>query len=104
MVKSAVSLCANTGIFNRQDAIKMILAGADCVQVVSTIYKNGFSQIGKMLKEMEEWMENKNFTSLDQFRGKLSKKQMKDPFVYKRAQYVDILMKSEEIFKKYQVI
>jgi len=97
------TLCANTGIYNAADTIKMILAGADAVQVVSTIYKNGYSQVGKILKGMEEWMEAKNFTSPDQFRGKLSKKEMRDPFVYKRAQYVDILMKSEEIIKKYPV-
>lgn len=97
------TLCANTGIYNAADTIKMILAGADAVQVVSTIYKNGYSQVGKILRGMEEWMEARNFTSPDQFRGKLSKKEMRDPFVYKRAQYVDILMKSEEIIKKYPV-
>ena len=98
------SICANTGIFTGKDVIKMLLAGADCVQVVSTLYKNGFDQIGKMLKDMEEWMDKKKFASIDQFRGKLSRKNLKDPFAYKRAQYVDILMKSEEIFKKYPMI
>jgi dihydroorotate dehydrogenase (fumarate) len=72
--------------------------------VVSTIYKNGFEQVGKILKEVEDWMERKNFASVDQFQGKLSRKNMKDPFAYKRAQYVDILMKSEEIFKKYPMV
>jgi dihydroorotate dehydrogenase (fumarate) len=95
------SICTNTGIFSGRDVIKMLLAGADCVQVVSTIYKNGPDQIRKMLEEMEQWMESKNYNKIDDFRGKLSKKQMKDPFAYKRGQYVDILMKSEEIFKKY---
>lgn len=95
------SLCANTGIYTGADVIKMILAGADAVQVVSTIYKHGIGQIPKMLKEIDEWMEQKNYISIDQFRGKLSKKKLKDPFVYNRAQYVDILMKSEEIFKRY---
>jgi dihydroorotate dehydrogenase (fumarate) len=95
------SICANTGIFTGKDVIKMLLAGADCVQVVSTLYKNGISQITKMLTEIETWMEQKNYNTIDSFRGKLSKKQMKDPLAYKRAQYVDILMKSEEIFKKY---
>jgi len=57
-----------------------------------------------MLKEVENWMERKEFTTIDQFRGKLSKKNMKDPFAYKRAQYVDILMKSEEIFRKYPMV
>jgi dihydroorotate dehydrogenase (fumarate) len=54
-----------------------------------------------MLNEIETWMDQKNYDSIDQFRGKLSKRKMKDPLAYKRAQYVDILMKSEEIFKKY---
>lgn len=98
------SICANTGIFSGQDVVKMLLAGADCAQVVSTIYKNGFPQVGKMLKEIEDWMDRKNFDSIDQFKGKLSKKNMKDPFVYKRAQYVDILMKSDEIFKHYPIV
>ena len=95
------SICANTGIFTGHDVVKMILAGADCVQVVSTIYKNGFSQVGSILKSLEEWMEEKNYSTIEEFRGKLSAKNMKDPFAYKRAQYIDILMKSEEIFKLY---
>ena len=95
------SLCANTGIFSGKDAVKMILAGADCVQVVSTIYKNGPAQITKMLTEIEEWMDRKKFGTIDSFKGKLSRKTLKDPFVYKRAQHIDILMKSEDIFKRY---
>jgi dihydroorotate dehydrogenase (fumarate) len=81
----------------------MILAGADCVQVVSTIYKHGPKQIGKMLEELEEWMKSKKYESLNDFRGKLSKKNIRDPYAYQRAQYVDILMKSSEIFKKYPI-
>jgi len=97
-------VCANTGIFTGEDVIAMLLAGADTVQIVSTIYKNGIGQIGTILKEMESWMKSKNYKTIDDFRGKLSRKTLKDPFTYKRAQYVDILMKSEEIFKKYPLI
>ena len=95
------SICANTGIFTGADVIKMLLAGTDCVQVVSTLYKNGFGQIGLMLNEITNWMDYKKYDSIENFRGKLSRKNMKDPFAYKRAQYVDILMKSEEIFIHY---
>jgi dihydroorotate dehydrogenase (fumarate) len=95
------SVCASQGVFTGADVIKMILAGADAVQVVSTIYKNGPKQITKMLQEMEAWMATRQYNSLDDFRGKLSRAKLKDPFTYKRAQYVDILMKSGEIFKKY---
>jgi dihydroorotate dehydrogenase (fumarate) len=97
-------VCANTGIFTGEDVISMVLAGADAVQVVSTVYKNGIGQIETILNEIETWMKNKNYKNLDEFKGKLSKKTLQDPFTYKRAQYVDILMKSEEIFKKYPLI
>jgi dihydroorotate dehydrogenase (fumarate) len=95
------SICSNTGIFTGKDVIKMLLAGADCVQVVSTVYKHGPKQVTKMLQEMEEWMAANKYNSLSDFRGKLSKVNSKDPYAYQRAQYVDILMKSSEIFKKY---
>ena len=94
-------ICSNTGIYSGKDVIKMILAGADCVQVVSTLYKNKPAHIINMLQEMENWMSAKNYASLNDFRGKLSRKNLTDPFAYKRAQYVDILMKSESIFEKY---
>ena len=95
------TICANSGIFTGEDVIKMILAGADAVQVVSTIYKHGPQQITKMLEDIEIWMANKQYDTVDDFKGNLSKKNVKDPFAYRRAQYVDILMKSAEIFKKY---
>ena len=94
------SIVSNTGIQQGTDAVKMILAGADAVQVVGTLYKNKVQHIGKMLKDIEGWMEGKGYKSLKDFRGKLSNKEINDPFIYKRAQYVDLLLKSEEIFKK----
>jgi len=90
-------IIANTGIYSGKDIIKLILAGASNVQVVSTLYKNGVSHISKMLKDMEEWLDVKNYNSLDDFRGKLSRKSLNNPFVYKRAQYIDILLNSERI-------
>lgn len=97
------SICSNTGILNGKDVLKMILAGADAVQIVSTIYKHGPKQIGKILEEMEEWMKSKKYNTLADFKGKLAKVNIKDPYAYQRAQYVDILMKSNEIFKKYPI-
>ncbi len=97
-------VCASQGIFTGADVIKMILAGANVVQIVSTVYKHGPKQITKMLQEIEAWMATKQYKSLEDFRGHLSAAKSKDPFAYKRAQYVDILMKSEAIFKKYPMI
>jgi len=93
------NVCANTGIYQGNDVIKMLLAGADCVQVVSTLYKNKPEHIATMLSDMEAWMESKKFTSISDFKGKLSKKELKDPFVYKRGQYIDLLLGSDQLIK-----
>jgi dihydroorotate dehydrogenase (fumarate) len=98
------SICASRGIYSSEDVIKMILAGADAVQIVSTIYKNQPSVIAEILTGLNSWMDKKGHKTLDDFRGKLSRKNLKDPFTYQRAQYVDILMKSEEIFKKHPMV
>jgi len=97
--KLKAQVCANTGIYQGHDVIKMLLAGADCVQVVSTLYKNKPEHIATMLGEIEAWMESKKFTSISDFKGKLSKKELKDPFVYKRGQYIDLLLGSDQILK-----
>lgn len=95
------NICSNTGIFNANDVIKMLLAGADCVQVVSTLYKNGINHIKTIIKGVENWMDEKGYKEINDFKGKISRKNLKDPFAYRRAQYVDIIMHSDEIFKKY---
>mgnify|MGYP001820048142 CR=1 FL=1 len=92
------SVAANNGIYEGMDIIKMILAGASAVQSVSTFYHNGVDYATTMLKEVEEWMDRKGYDSIESFRGKLSSKTINDPFVYKRAQYIDMILKSEEYF------
>jgi len=95
------SIISNTGIMDGDDVVKMVLAGADAVQIVSTVYKNKFAHITKMLKDIDGWMSQKGYKNLDAFKGKLSNKSINDPFVYKRAQYIDLLLKSEEVLTKY---
>ena len=98
------SICASRGIYSSEDVIRLLLAGADVVQTVSAIYQNHPKFVGTMLTELHAWMDKKGYKKLDDFRGKLSRKTLKDPYTYQRAQYVDILMKSEEIFKKYPMV
>jgi dihydroorotate dehydrogenase (fumarate) len=94
------SICANGGIHTGTDVIKMILAGADCTQIVSAIYLNKFIHIRTMLDEIAKWMDAKEFKTVSDFKGKLSNKNINDPFVYQRAQYIDLLLKSNTLFNK----
>jgi dihydroorotate dehydrogenase (fumarate) len=81
------SLAAATGIHEGKTVIKQLLAGADVVQVVSALYKHGPGHIQTMLKEVEEWMKNKGYNYIDQYRGKMSSKKQ-DNAAYERIQFM----------------
>ena len=98
--QTKADVICNTGILTGKDVLKMLLAGASAVQVVSAVYKRGISTIESMIEEIEAWMKQKKYEQIGDFQGKLSKVNLTDPFAYKRAQYVDILMKSE-VFMQY---
>jgi dihydroorotate dehydrogenase (fumarate) len=81
-------LIASTGVHDGPSIIKEILAGADAVQVVSAIYKNGIGSISEMLQEVRDWMEKHGFNSLDDFRGKMSQANSPNPAEYERVQFM----------------
>jgi len=81
-------LAASTGIHDGKAVIKQLLAGARATQLASVLYKKGFDQIGVMLKEIEEWMDEHNFASTNDFIGKLSYKEASNPAAYERVQFM----------------
>lgn len=83
-----IDIAASTGIHDGSAVIKQILAGARVAQVCSALYKNGPSVITRMLGFIEEWMKEQNFESLEDFRGKMGYKKIKNPILYERAQFM----------------
>jgi dihydroorotate dehydrogenase (fumarate) len=71
--KVKCSVAANTGIHDATGMIKQLLAGADAVQICSTLYSNGISYIDTMLHELGEWMEKQNYNSIGDFQGKIAR-------------------------------
>ena len=100
--KINADICSNRGIMDGEDLIRMLLTGANAVQIVSTLYKNSHSQIAKMISELNGWMEEKGYSSIGDFRGKLSRKTLgeKKHWLYKRTQYVKMLMQNSESLSK----
>ena len=45
--------------------------------------------------DMQAWMEEKDYESLDEFRGKVSQKNVEDAFGFERAQYMQLLMSQQ---------
>ena len=81
-------IVASTGIHDGKTLIKMILAGATAVQIASTLYKNGFGRINSMIIELETWMEQHNYSCIDEFKGKMSFKNTANPAAYLRVQFM----------------
>ncbi len=82
------SLAASTGIHTPEAVIKQILAGADAIQIVSVLYENGIESINGLLSGLEQWMQEKGFSSLEQFKGKASSKNVANPAVFERIQFM----------------
>ena len=89
-------VCASTGIMTGADVVKMVLAGASSVQVVTGLYRQGVKSIRSMLDEVSRWMDARSCATIESFRGRLSAKNAKDPWAYTRAQYAKMLLGPKE--------
>ncbi len=91
LVSSSVpqmDLAASTGIHNGDTVVKMVLAGAQTVQLCSVLYLQGPSYVTTILQDIQKFMNRWNFSSIDEFRGRLSYKNLADPMVYERSQFM----------------
>ncbi|MBN2652417.1 MAG: dihydroorotate dehydrogenase-like protein [Spirochaetales bacterium] len=81
-------IAANTGIHSGEDVIKMLLAGAKAVEICSAFYEKGLGHIKTLQAELRDWMIRHDYSSIDQFCGKLCQERSVNPSVYERAQYI----------------
>lgn len=80
-------LAASTGIHSGDTLIKHILAGATVGQIASVLYREGVPVIGAMEQRLREWLQQMEFTELDDFRGSMSQLRVDDPAIYDRVQF-----------------
>lgn len=59
--------------------------------MTSLLLENGIDSLGLLLKDMEEWMEEKEYDSVDQMRGAVSSASVSEAAAYERANYLKIL-------------
>ena len=81
-------LAASTGVHDGSAFIKQLLAGASAVQIASVLYKKGFKEIGIMLEDLEMWMIRHSYSSINDFKGKLSVAKISNPAVFERIQFM----------------
>lgn len=93
--KVKCDISATTGIHDSDAVIKQLLVGATTTQICSTLYINGTKQVEVILKGLTQWMEEHNYNSISDFRGKLSINKIGDPVLFHRVQYMKNLTQVE---------
>jgi dihydroorotate dehydrogenase (fumarate) len=89
--RTALSLGATGGVHTPEDAIKLLLAGADVVHLCSLLLEQGPKAIASILSGIEAWMEEKGFENIEEVRGRVSQIGVADPSEFERVNYVHIL-------------
>ena len=84
-------LALTGGVHTGIDALKGIMAGADLVQVVSALLLNGPGYLSRIVADMQAWLEEHDYVSLEQAKGSMSLLRCPDPRSYERANYMKLL-------------
>ncbi len=83
-----IDISATTGVYTGEDAIKYLLAGATTVQVCSALYRRGFRVISEINEAIHKWMDDKEFKTIDDFRGRLNYRNIDNPALFERSQFM----------------
>jgi dihydroorotate dehydrogenase (fumarate) len=86
------SLAATSGVHTADDALKLLLAGADVVMLASSLLRRGSEHVRTLLTVMREWMEEREYVSVRQLQGSMSLANCPDPSGYERANYMRALV------------
>ena len=86
-----LSLGATGGVHTSEDAIKLLLAGANVVHLCHVLLEKGPVYLTLILSGIRDWMNEQGFESIDDFRGRVSALTVANPAEFERANYINIL-------------
>lgn len=86
-----LSLAVTGGIHSASDALKALMAGADVTHLCSVLLKAGPDALRTLRDDMLRWMEQNEYSSVQQLKGSVSRKHAIDPSAYDRANYMKVM-------------
>jgi dihydroorotate dehydrogenase (fumarate) len=89
--KVDADLALTTGVHTGQDVLKALMAGAKVTMLASEILKNGYQRIPTILAELQKWMEEHEYASVEQMQGSMSQQSVREPAAFERANYMKVL-------------
>jgi len=85
------SMAVTGGVHSTEDAVKALMCGADVVQVVSMLLREGPGALSLLVSGLYNWLEVNEYESLDALRGSMNVSRCPDPSIYSRANYIQLL-------------
>ncbi len=85
------SLAATGGAHTPEDVLKLLLAGADCVMIASSLLNHGPAHVTALVRSIEKWMTEREYASVEQMKGSLSQQACPDPAAFERTNYMKAL-------------
>ena len=85
------SLAVTGGVHTDVDIVKSVMAGADAVQLVSALLQNGPEYLTTLREDLERWLVEHEYESLNQMRGSMNLENSPNPAAYERANYMRAL-------------
>ncbi len=89
--KVKASLAATSGVQTHIDVLKVLMAGGDVAMICSELLRNGVAKITNILENLEKWLEEHEYESIEIMKGSMSQKSVADPSAFARANYMKIL-------------
>lgn len=89
--KIQADMAVTSGVHSHIDAIKALMCGATVTMLASELLRNGVKRIGEMRADLQSWMEDHEYESVEQMRGSMSQKNVATPDAYVRANYIKML-------------
>lgn len=86
-----LDLACTGGVHSGTDAAKALLAGADVIQLASTLLANGPAQLGVIHAELDQWLGQAGYQSSAEARGVMSLRSAPDPHRWERLNYLHLL-------------
>ena len=84
-------LAITGGVHTSYDVLKAMMAGAQVTMMASAILKRGIDYIATVLGELQTWMEEHEYESIQQMQGSMSQKSVADPKSFLRGNYLKVL-------------
>jgi dihydroorotate dehydrogenase (fumarate) len=84
-------LAASGGIHTGEDAIKMMMAGANVAMLCSVLLKRGIQHIEVIERQMLDWMDEHEYESVREMHASMSQRNSPDPAAFERSQYIRTL-------------